>query len=66
MASPAVHDDSDDGMDEFYDKFKTQRYKNAFNENNWEQVSSHSLSTWVNCVDLNFVKLLFLTYSGVR
>ncbi|XP_028260533.1 tetratricopeptide repeat protein 4 [Parambassis ranga] len=29
--------DSDDGMDEFMDKFKTQRYKNAFCENNWEK-----------------------------
>uniref|UniRef100_A0A3P9J1B7 Tetratricopeptide repeat domain 4 n=1 Tax=Oryzias latipes TaxID=8090 RepID=A0A3P9J1B7_ORYLA len=32
-----THSDSDDGMDEFMDKFKTQRYKNAFSENNWEQ-----------------------------
>ncbi|XP_034035459.1 tetratricopeptide repeat protein 4 isoform X1 [Thalassophryne amazonica] len=30
-------DDSDDGMDEFYDKFKTQRYRKGFNENNWEE-----------------------------
>lgn len=29
--------DSDDGMDEFMDKFKTQKYKNAFSENNWEE-----------------------------
>ncbi|XP_070764797.1 tetratricopeptide repeat protein 4 isoform X1 [Enoplosus armatus] len=29
--------DSDDGMDEFMDKFKTQRYKNAFSENSWEE-----------------------------
>lgn len=29
--------DSDDGMDEFMDKFKTQRYKNAFTENDWEE-----------------------------
>uniref|UniRef100_A0A8C7WWT4 Tetratricopeptide repeat domain 4 n=1 Tax=Oryzias sinensis TaxID=183150 RepID=A0A8C7WWT4_9TELE len=32
-----THSDSDDGMDEFMDKFKTQRYKNAFSENDWEQ-----------------------------
>ncbi|CAJ1060994.1 tetratricopeptide repeat protein 4-like [Xyrichtys novacula] len=37
MASTGVQDDSDDGMDEFMDKFKTQRYKNAFSENNWEE-----------------------------
>eukprot|EP00064_Thunnus_orientalis_P003237 superscaffoldBa00000256_g3246 len=29
--------DSDDGMDEFMDKFKTQRYKNGFNEDTWEE-----------------------------
>lgn len=34
-----THGDSDDGMDEFMDKFKTQRYKNAFSEKNWEQVN---------------------------
>uniref|UniRef100_A0A8B9H2D1 Cns1/TTC4 wheel domain-containing protein n=1 Tax=Astyanax mexicanus TaxID=7994 RepID=A0A8B9H2D1_ASTMX len=27
----------DDGMDEFMEKFKTQKYKNAFNESNWEE-----------------------------
>lgn len=37
MAS-TVHSDSDDGMDAFMDKFKTQRYKNAFSENGWEEV----------------------------
>lgn len=37
MASSEVQHDSDDGMDEFMDKFKTQRYKNAFSENNWEE-----------------------------
>uniref|UniRef100_W5KS90 Tetratricopeptide repeat domain 4 n=1 Tax=Astyanax mexicanus TaxID=7994 RepID=W5KS90_ASTMX len=29
--------DSDDGMDEFMEKFKTQKYKNALNESNWEE-----------------------------
>ena len=38
MASTEVQNDSDDGMDEFMDKFKTQRYKNAFSEKNWEEV----------------------------
>ncbi|XP_028301163.1 tetratricopeptide repeat protein 4 [Gouania willdenowi] len=37
MASTAVHSDSDDGMDDFMDKFKTQRYRNALSENNWEE-----------------------------
>ncbi|KAM9848505.1 tetratricopeptide repeat protein 4 [Aulostomus maculatus] len=37
MASSAVEHDSDDGMDEFMDKFKSQRYKNGFSENNWEE-----------------------------
>ncbi|XP_062411960.1 tetratricopeptide repeat protein 4 [Sardina pilchardus] len=30
-------EDSDDGMDEFMDKFKTHKYKNAFNESTWEE-----------------------------
>ncbi|CAN9500893.1 unnamed protein product [Ophioblennius macclurei] len=33
----AANDDSDDGMDAFMDRFKTERYKNGFNEDNWEQ-----------------------------
>ncbi|XP_047443872.1 tetratricopeptide repeat protein 4 [Mugil cephalus] len=37
MASSAMQSDSDDDMDEFMDKFKTQRYNNAFSENNWEE-----------------------------
>ncbi|XP_072245216.1 tetratricopeptide repeat protein 4 [Leuresthes tenuis] len=37
MASTEVQNDSDDGMDEFMDKFKTQRYKKAFSEKNWEE-----------------------------
>ncbi|XP_030289896.1 tetratricopeptide repeat protein 4 [Sparus aurata] len=37
MASTEGQYESDDGMDEFMDKFKTQRYKNAFTENNWEE-----------------------------
>lgn len=37
MASSEAQYESDDGMDEFMDKFKTQRYKNAFTENNWEE-----------------------------
>lgn len=39
MASSTVQSDSDDGMDEFMDKFKTQRYKNAFSVDNWEEVT---------------------------
>ncbi|RXN35586.1 tetratricopeptide repeat 4 [Labeo rohita] len=37
MAAPAQGEDSDDAMDEFMEKFKTQKYKNAFNESNWEE-----------------------------
>lgn len=37
MSSPAVQHDSDDDMDLFMDKFKTQRYKNGFNEDTWEE-----------------------------
>ncbi|XP_066520916.1 tetratricopeptide repeat protein 4 [Hoplias malabaricus] len=33
----AQSSDSDDGMDEFMEKFKTHKYKNAFNESNWEE-----------------------------
>lgn len=40
MASLEAQHESDDGMDEFMDKFKTQRYKNAFSEDNWEEVSA--------------------------
>lgn len=39
MASTAVHSDSDDDMDAFMDKFKTQRYKKGFNEETWEEVT---------------------------
>uniref|UniRef100_A0A667YI62 Tetratricopeptide repeat domain 4 n=1 Tax=Myripristis murdjan TaxID=586833 RepID=A0A667YI62_9TELE len=35
--SGSSKDDSDDGMDEFIDKFRTHKYKNAFNESNWEE-----------------------------
>lgn len=38
MAAPAQGEDSDDGMDEFMESFKTKKYKNAFNEGNWEEV----------------------------
>nr|XP_046247598.1 tetratricopeptide repeat protein 4 [Scatophagus argus] len=37
MASSEGQYDSDDGMDEFMDKFKTLGYKNAFSEDNWEE-----------------------------
>uniref|UniRef100_A0A8C1C9H0 Tetratricopeptide repeat domain 4 n=1 Tax=Cyprinus carpio carpio TaxID=630221 RepID=A0A8C1C9H0_CYPCA len=37
MAALAQDEDSDDTMDEFMEKFKTQKYKNAFNESNWEE-----------------------------
>ncbi|XP_062854149.1 tetratricopeptide repeat protein 4 [Trichomycterus rosablanca] len=32
-----TEDSDDDGMDEFMEKFKTQKYKNAFSENNWQE-----------------------------
>lgn len=38
MASQARDEESDDGMDEFMEKFKTHKYQNAFSENNWEEV----------------------------
>ncbi|KAM3876337.1 tetratricopeptide repeat protein 4 [Diretmus argenteus] len=37
MASTAPQEDSDDGMDDFMDKFKTTKYKNGFSESNWEE-----------------------------
>ncbi|XP_041647409.1 tetratricopeptide repeat protein 4 [Cheilinus undulatus] len=37
MTSPQAQNDSDDDTDAFMDKFKTQRYKNAFSEGNWEE-----------------------------
>ncbi|KAG5850046.1 hypothetical protein ANANG_G00078100 [Anguilla anguilla] len=36
MTSQA-QDDSDDGMDAFMDKFTQHKYKDGFNENNWEE-----------------------------
>ncbi|XP_034387295.1 tetratricopeptide repeat protein 4 [Cyclopterus lumpus] len=36
MASSEQHD-SEDGMDEFMDKFKIHNYKNAFSEDNWQE-----------------------------
>ncbi|XP_013978860.2 tetratricopeptide repeat protein 4 [Salmo salar] len=30
-------DDSDDGMDDFMEKFKKEKYSNAFSEKNWEE-----------------------------
>ena len=38
----ASADDSDDGWDEFLDQFAKQRYKNAFSEDNWEEVISNN------------------------
>lgn len=37
MSSPAVEHESDDDMDLFIDKFKTQRYKGGFNDDTWEE-----------------------------
>ncbi|XP_075944437.1 tetratricopeptide repeat protein 4 isoform X1 [Anarhichas minor] len=37
MASSEAQHDSDDGMDELMDKFKTHNYKNAFSKDNWEE-----------------------------
>lgn len=36
--SGAQDSDSDDAMDEFMDKFRKEKYKGAFNEDNWEEV----------------------------
>lgn len=43
MAAPAQGEDSDDAMDEFMEKFKKQKYKNALNESNWEEVRTVAL-----------------------
>lgn len=43
MASTGLQHDSDDDMDEFMDKFKTMKYKNAFNEDAWEEVRNDRL-----------------------
>uniref|UniRef100_UPI0037E8BA62 tetratricopeptide repeat protein 4 n=1 Tax=Semicossyphus pulcher TaxID=241346 RepID=UPI0037E8BA62 len=37
MASSEDQYDSDDGMDDFMDRFKTEGYENGFSENNWEE-----------------------------
>lgn len=43
MAAPGQGEDSDDAMDEFMEKFKKQKYKNALNESNWEEVRTVTL-----------------------
>ncbi|XP_060775866.1 tetratricopeptide repeat protein 4 [Neoarius graeffei] len=37
MASQTREEESDDGMDEFMEKFKTHKYQNAFSESSWEE-----------------------------
>lgn len=48
--------DSDDGMDEFMDAFKTKKYKQGFSESNWEEVKILCR----NCHLATFVRILFL------
>lgn len=47
MASTGLQHDSDDDMDDFMEKFKTMKYKNAFNEDNWEEVRNDRLLLWI-------------------
>lgn len=47
MASTGLQHDSDDDMDEFMERFKTMKYKNAFNEDNWEEVRKGLLLLWI-------------------
>lgn len=49
MASTAADSDEDD-MDAFMEKFKNHKYKNAFSEENWEEVRNCRLSTLTNTV----------------
>lgn len=49
MASTGLQHDSDDDMDEFMEKFKTMKYKNAFNEDNWEEVRNDRL-LWIRAL----------------
>lgn len=62
MAAPAQGEDSDDAMDEFMEKFKTQKYKNAFNESNWEEVSTVILVKFTD----NFMSLLLNEHDITR
>lgn len=50
MASTGLQHDSDDDMDDFMEKFKTMKYKNAFNEDNWEEVRNERLLLWVGAL----------------
>lgn len=63
MAAPAQGEDSDDAMDEFMEKFKTQKYKNAFNESNWEEVRSVTLVKYtsysMSLLNMNMTLLKF-------
>lgn len=53
MASQAREEDSDDGMDEFMEKFKTHKYKNAFSESNWEEVRIDLCKICNSCLLMN-------------
>lgn len=48
MSSPAVQHESDDDMDLFMDKFKTQRYNRGFNEDTWEEVRDTSQGHFIS------------------
>lgn len=50
MASTGLQHDSDDDMDDFMEKFKTMKYKNAFNEDNWEEVRNDRLLLWITAL----------------
>lgn len=52
MSLPSVQDDSDDDMDLFMDKFKTQKYKRGFNEDTWEEVRHISHPIFISQNDL--------------
>lgn len=58
MASTGQHD-SDDDMDDFMEKFKAMKYKNAFNQDNWEEVRNDRLSLWIRAL------LTHIEYFGV-
>lgn len=69
MAAPAQGEDSDDGMDAFMETFKTQKYKNAFNENNWEEVRPvtflrHNNNAMSMCVNVSFTLVKYVHSSA--
>lgn len=70
MAAPAQGEDSDDTMDEFMEKFQTQKYTNAFNESSWEQVRTVTFEKYtsysMSLLNMNMTLLKFKQFIALH